>query len=202
MYSAEAQAEGEAKPEDESTKKIAELEAKISEMTVSRAPLRFAILCLFTNTAQKEIQYMRADYQTLSRRSAEEKAKAGDFAIASFARALLSTSDVLGTALKHVPQPIEKGTPLHDLFGGVELTRKALMKTFEHHGIKPMEELVGSQFDPNLHEATFQVPAPVAPRRADGGERVAGEIIEVAKEGWMIKTRVLRPAQVGVVQIE
>lgn len=145
---------------------------------------------------------MRADYQTLSRRSAEEKAKAGDFAIASFARALLSTTDVLSTAVKHVPQPIEKGTPLHDFFGGVELTRKALMQTFEHHGVKPMDELVGAQFDPNLHEATFQVPSAVAPKRADGSDREAGEIIDVAKAGWMIKTRVLRPAQVGVVQIE
>lgn len=145
---------------------------------------------------------MRADYQTLSRRSQEEKAKAGDFAIASFARALLSTTDVLTTALKHVPQPVEKGTPLHDFYSGVELTRKAMISTFEHHGVVPMSELLGSQFDPNLHEATFQVPAAVAPRNTDGSERASGEIFEIAKDGWMIKTRVLRPAQVGVVQLE
>lgn len=145
---------------------------------------------------------MRADYQTLARRSAEERAKASDFAIQKFALALLQTSDVLHTALKHVPQPVEKGTPLGDFFGGVELTRKQLLQTFDHHGVKPMDHPVGSQFDPNLHEATFQVPAEVAPKRESGEAREAGEVIDVSKEGWMIKDRVLRPAQVGVVQME
>lgn len=145
---------------------------------------------------------MRADYQTLSRRSSEEKAKASDFAIMGFARALLSTTDVLATALKHVPQPIEKGSPLATLFDGVELTQKALHKTFETHGIAPMDELLGAQFDPNLHEATFQVPSHVAPKRTDGDAPAPGEVIDVAKGGWTIKGRVLRPAQVGVVQME
>ncbi|RSH86613.1 Mitochondrial matrix cochaperone [Apiotrichum porosum] len=164
-------------------KKIADLEAKVKELT-------------------KEMQYMRADYQTLSRRSSEEKAKASDFAIMGFARALLSTTDVLATALKHVPQPIEKGSPLATLFDGVELTQKALHKTFETHGIAPMDELLGAQFDPNLHEATFQVPSHVAPKRTDGDAPAPGEVIDVAKGGWTIKGRVLRPAQVGVVQME
>jgi molecular chaperone GrpE len=157
---------------------------------------------LFLTAIQKEMQYMRADYQTLTRRSAEEKVKASDFAIASFARALLTVPDILTTALKHVPQPIEKGTPLHEFFGGVELTKKSLLQTLDHHGVKPMDATVGTQFDPENHEAIFQVPAAVAPRAADGSERKAGEIMEVTKEGWMIKNRVLRPAQVGVVQIE
>lgn len=148
------------------------------------------------------MQYLRADYQTVVRRGQEEKAKAADFAIAKFARALLSTSDVLDQALKHVPKPVEKGTPLHDLVTGVELTQKALNQTFSLHGIKPMGELVGEQFDPNHHEAIFQVPAAVAPKRSDGSDRSPGEIIEVQKLGWLIKDRTLRPAEVGVVQME
>jgi molecular chaperone GrpE len=157
-------------------------------------------LCLLTR--QKEFQYLRADYQTMSRRVQEERAKATDFAIAKFARELVGTTHVLGTALKHTPKPIEKGSALGNLFDGVELTRKSLLQTLAHHGITPMGELVGEAFDPNSHEAIFQVPAAVAPKKSDGSERGPGEIIEVQKEGWMIKERVLVPAQVGVVQME
>lgn len=145
---------------------------------------------------------MRADYQTLSRRSAEERAKASDFAIAKFAKEIVGTTDVLSTALKHVPTPVESGSALEALFSGVDLTRKQLLQTLRLHGITPMEDLAGSQFDPNLHEATFQIPAAVAPKRKDGSAPESGEVVDVQKGGWMIKERVLVPAQVGVVQIE
>lgn len=145
---------------------------------------------------------MRADYQTLSRRSAEERSKASDFAIAKFAKEIVGHTDVLQTALKHVPTPIEAGSTIEALFNGVDLTRKSLLQTLRLNGIKPMDELAGTPFDPNLHEATFQVPAAVAPKRKDGSSPEAGEIIDVQKPGWMIKERVLVPAQVGVVQIE
>ncbi|KAK4686872.1 molecular chaperone GrpE, partial [Tremellales sp. Uapishka_1] len=149
------------------------------------------------------MQYARADYQTLSRRSAEEKSKASEFAITKFAASLLSTADVLTTALKHVKTPIDPtNKSLLDLYSGVELTHKALLKTFEQHGVKPFENTAGEPFNPNFHEATFQIPKEVAPKKADGSFHAPGDVVEVAKDGWMIKDRVLRPAQVGVVQIE
>lgn len=148
------------------------------------------------------MQYLRADYQTMSRRVAEERTKASDFAIAKFAKELVGTTHVLATALKHTPKPIEKGSALGNLHDGVDLTRKSLLKTLSHYGIEPMEGLVGTQFDPNSHEAIFQVPPQVAPKKADGSEPAGGEIIEVQTQGWTIKDRVLVPAQVGVVQME
>jgi molecular chaperone GrpE len=133
----------------------------------------------------------------------DERAKASEFAITSFARSLLSTDDVLHTALSHVPKPVDPSNKaLADLVQGVELTHKALLKTFEQNGVKKMELNKGDAFDPNLHEATFQIPREVAGQRADGKEWRPGEIVEVGKEGWLIGNRVLRPAQVGVTQIE
>ncbi|HSV24136.1 MAG TPA: nucleotide exchange factor GrpE, partial [Xanthobacteraceae bacterium] len=47
----------------------------------------------------------------------------------------------------------------------------------------------GVKFDPNLHQAIFEVPdADVAP----------GSIAQVIQPGYMIGERVLRPAMVGV----
>jgi len=121
----------------------------------------------------------------------------------SFARSLLSTNDVLSTALLHVPKPIEPtNTALRDLHNGVELTQRALHKTFEQNGVVKMEVGRGAVFDPNLHEATFQVPKEVAGDKGGGGSWGPGQVVEVGKEGWMIGNRVLRPAQVGVTQVE
>lgn len=141
--------------------------------------------------------------QTLSRRIVEERTKASEFAITSFARNLLSTIDVLTTALAHVPKPIDtSNTALRDLANGVELTQKAMLRTFESHGVVKMTVGRGATFDPNLHEATFQVPKEVAGDKGGGAVWGAGEVVEVGKEGWMIGNRVLRPAQVGVTQVE
>ena len=151
---------------------------------------------------QKDILYHKAEIQTLNRRVADERAKASEYAITSFARNLLGTSDVLTTALKHVPKPLEPGSPLEQLHNGVEMTQKAMYKTFQEAGVTKMDLKKGTVFDPNLHEATFQIPKEVAGPKEGGGEWGAGEVVEIAKEGWMIGTRVLRPAQVGVTQIE
>jgi molecular chaperone GrpE len=60
---------------------------------------------------------------------------------------------------------------------------------FKKHGIDPIVPEVGDKFDPKQHQAMFEAPVP--------GTK-AGEIIQVAAEGFMLHERLLRPAQVGV----
>lgn len=185
---------------EKNLKRIAELEAKIADLTVSHPYLLQP--CRLCSCRQKEMQYMRADYQTAVRRIQEDKAKAGDTAIAGFARDLLSTVDVFSKALADVPQPIDPATPLANFYAGIELTNKALVQTLEHYEVHPMRDVLGSTFNPKRHEATAQVAPADAPKRADGGEPVPGEIVEVSSDGWMIRKTVLRPAQVVVVQMD
>jgi molecular chaperone GrpE len=154
-------------------------------------------------TSQKDIMYGRAEVQTMNRRVTEERNKASEFAITSFARSLLATSDVLTTALSLVKQPIDSSnTALKELHSGVEMTQKQMLNTFNHHGVKRFENTIGEKFDPNMHEAVFQVPKEHVGKKPDGSDYEAGEVFEVQKEGWMIGNRVLRPAQVGVTQME
>ena len=49
------------------------------------------------------------------------------------------------------------------------------------------------KFDPNFHEALFEVPHP---------EKEHGTILNVVKDGYMFRERVLRAAQVGTVKRE
>lgn len=156
-------------------------------------------------TLQKQIKYQQADYQTLSRRGNEEKTKASQFAISKFASSLLQTSDILSQALSHVPQPIDASAQpaLKSLFDGVSLTNKTLVKTLAEYGVEKFDSL-GERFDPNRHEALYQVPkAALGGKKGPKGEELEeGTVMDVSVEGWQIKDRVLRPAQVGVVQAE
>ena len=75
------------------------------------------------------------------------------------------------------------------LLEGVELTMRELLNVFKKHGIEVIAPEVGDAFDPQHHQAMFEAPVP--------GTK-AGDIIQVAAEGFMLHDRLLRPAQVGV----
>lgn len=156
------------------------------------------------NVLQSRLRYLQADFLNLQRNTAREKEQMKDFAITKFASDLLEIIDVLAIALKSVPPDAltqengssfdnsEKGVESHlkDLHIGVEMTHRLLLQTLFKYHIKPFDP-TGDKFDPNLHEALFQAPIP-------GKE--PGTVLQTQKVGYMIKDRVLRAAQVGVVQ--
>ena len=83
----------------------------------------------------------------------------------------------------------EQREALGPLLEGIQLTMRELLSVFKKHGIDPIVPEVGDKFDPQFHQAMFEAPVP--------GTK-AGEIIQVAAEGFMLHDRLLRPAQVGV----
>ena len=76
--------------------------------------------------------------------------------------------------------------PLHAAWG--RLTERELLKVLEKHGVKKFEPM-GEKFDPNLHQAMYEVPDPSLPN---------GSVAQVVQAGYMIGERVLRPAMVAV----
>ncbi len=74
------------------------------------------------------------------------------------------------------------------LLDGVELTERELHKVLEKHGVKRLEP-AGEKFDPNFHQAMYEVPDASVP---------AGTVVQVVQDGYTIGDRVLRPALVGV----
>jgi molecular chaperone GrpE len=74
------------------------------------------------------------------------------------------------------------------LIEGVDLTERELLKALEKNGIRQFSPQ-GEKFDPNLHQAMFEVPDPTVP---------AGSVVQVVQPGYMIGERMLRPALVGV----
>src|SRR4030088_2152692 len=131
-----------------------------------------------------------AEMENLRRRTEREIADSRAYGISAFARDILAVADNMDRALgaldKELREKVDAGTKA--LLDGVELTERELLKVLEKHGVKKFEPL-GEKFDPNLHQAMYEVPDPSRP---------VGTVAQVVQPGYMIGERMLRPALVGI----
>ena len=99
-----------------------------------------------------------AETENLRKRSERQLAEAHKYGAANFARALLTVADDLARALEAVPEDQRQGDGLlPTLLGGVEAVERELLKVLEAHHIEKIDP-AGEAFDPNFHEAMFEVP--------------------------------------------
>jgi molecular chaperone GrpE len=103
---------------------------------------------------------------------------------------MLSVSDNLKRALEAIPADVLAGgdAGFKTLAEGVEITERSLMSAMERHGVKKLDPL-GQKFDPNFHQAMFEIPNADVPHNT---------VLQVAQSGFVIGDRMLRPALVGV----
>lgn len=67
-------------------------------------------------------------------------------------------ADILDLAIGSMKkEDVETNPQIKSLHEGVEMTRTVLEKVFTKHGLKKLSP-EGEKFDPNMHEAVFQVP--------------------------------------------
>lgn len=130
-----------------------------------------------------------AEMENLRRRTEREKADTAKYAVSNFARDMLSIGDNIRRAIEHVPEDSAESDPaLKSLLEGVEMTERELVNALERHGITRLDPK-GERFDPNFHQAMFEI---------ENADVDAGTVLEVMQQGYIIADRVLRPAMVGV----
>jgi molecular chaperone GrpE len=131
-----------------------------------------------------------AEMENLRRRTEREVADARTYGIASFARDVLGIADNMQRALDAAQQELSGSTDpgVKTLLEGVELTERELLKALERNGVKRFDPQ-GEKFDPNLHQAMYEVPDESVP---------SGMVMQVIQPGYMIGERMLRPALVAV----
>jgi molecular chaperone GrpE len=130
-----------------------------------------------------------AEMENLRKRTEREVTDARLYGVASFARDVLSVADNIRRALEAVPaDALANAQAMKALVDGVELTERELLKALEKNGVRQFTPH-GEKFDPNVHQAMYEVPDPSVP---------AGSIVQVMQPGYMIGERVLRPALVAV----
>jgi molecular chaperone GrpE len=130
-----------------------------------------------------------ADMENLRRRTEREKADTARYAISNFARDVLTVGDNLRRTIEHVPEEAASQDPaLKSFLDGVEITERELLNVLERHGVKRIEPK-GQRFDPNFHQAMYEVKDPSVPE---------GTVVDVMQSGYAIGDRCLRPALVAV----
>jgi molecular chaperone GrpE len=131
-----------------------------------------------------------AEMENLRRRTEREVADARTYGITGFARDVLGVADNMRRALEAGGSELRASGDAHvvALLDGVELTERELLKSLEKNGIKRVEPQ-GEKFDPNVHQAMYEVPDASVP---------AGTVVQVVQAGFTIGERVLRPALVAV----
>jgi len=131
-----------------------------------------------------------AEMENLRKRTEREVADARLYGVTSFGRDMLAVADNMRRALEAVSPQLRESAEagVKALIEGVELTERELLKALEKNGVRQYSPQ-GEKFDPNVHQAMFEVPDASVP---------AGSIVQVVQPGYMIGERVLRPAMVGV----
>lgn len=139
-----------------------------------------------------------ADTENLRKRHLKEIKNTQQYAIQSFAKQLLDVSDNLKRALESITPPESefresnaesKPDAFSTLFEGVQMTQKDLEKVFEKNNLIEFGK-IGETFDPNIHNAMFNLPA------NEEGDK--GKIGQILKTGFKFGDRTLRHADVGV----
>ena len=165
------------KPEEKSTeageKQEAKGEAEEKEQAAEKDPEEEAL----------NVKYMRlmADFQNFKRRTEKEKSDIYAFANEKIVRELLDVIDNFERALA-------AGTGGDKFLEGMEMILKQLQAVLERAGVAEIKCL-GEDFDPNFHNAVMT---------EDSAEYESGKVTAVLQKGYILNSRVVRPAMVKV----
>jgi molecular chaperone GrpE len=134
-----------------------------------------------------------AEMENLRKRTEREVADARVYGVTGFARDVLAVADNMHRALGTIEAELREhaDAKMKVLIEGVELTERELMKVLEKYGVTKFSP-EGEKFDPNVHQAMFEVQASELP---------PGHVAQVVQAGYMLGDRVLRPAMVAVTKV-
>ncbi len=156
-----------------------------TEEAVDAAAIRIEALESDLEMVRDKLLRAVAEMENVRKRAARDIEDARTFGSSDFARDILSVADNLSRAL----QAVEGEENVNEsLVSGVELTMKGLHDTLGQHGILLIEAL-GEKFDPNFHQAMFEIESEEVP---------SGTVLQVLRSGYTIHGRLLRPSMVGI----
>jgi molecular chaperone GrpE len=124
-----------------------------------------------------------AEFDNYRKRIERERREHADHAVVDLLQSLLTVVDDLDRALT-----VEAGPEAEGYRKGVELIYAKLHDVLKRHGVRPIDAM-GTDFDPNIHEAVMHEESP---------DHRDGEVIGELRKGYMLGDKLLRPAMVKV----
>ncbi len=165
-------------PNSEAFEDAAEAETSVEALKAENAELKDRMLRTM------------AEMENLRRRTVKDVQDAKQYSVASFARDILAVGDNLRRALEVLTDETRANADdgVKALIEGVEMTEREMLNQMEKHGVTRIDPM-GQRFDPNFHQAMFEIPDTQTPNNT---------VAQVVQVGYVIGERVLRPALVGV----
>lgn len=130
------------------------------------------------------IQRNLAEFDNFRKRTISEKAAMRENGIISAVEALLPVVDNFERAMDSVSEEGKQD----NFYKGIEMIYKQMIEAFENLGVKEIEG-VGSEFNPNVHNAVLHV------EDESFGEN---QIAQVLQKGYKVNDKVVRPSMVKV----
>lgn len=130
---------------------------------------------------QEKDKFLRlfAEFENYKRRTSKERTDLFKTASQDVIQAMLPVLDDFDRAMIE----IEKGKD-KDLVDGVKLISNKLRETLFSKGLSLMKVKQGDAFDPDLHEAITQIPAP--------DKKLKGKIVDVVEKGYTLGDKIIR----------
>jgi molecular chaperone GrpE len=174
------------------TETATEIESPIAAPPADARDVQIAALTEEAGALKDRLLRLAAEMENTRKRFEREKAEASLYAASNFARDMLGVADNMGRALAAVSPEVRADEVAANLLAGVELTERELLNVFQRHGIRKLET-IGQKFDPNMHQALFELPT---------SEHPPGTVVQEMQAGYAVGERCLRPAMVGVAKAE
>jgi molecular chaperone GrpE len=136
--------------------------------------------------AENYDRYVRtlAEMENIKKRALREKTDAVKYGNEKLLRDILPIVDSLDRALKHA----DNSEDFEAFKKGLKMVQEQLSGCLEKHGVETIE-CVDKAFDPNFHEALFQV-------ASDNHED--NQVVDELEKGYLLNGRLLRPSKVSV----
>jgi len=136
---------------------------------------------------EQKDKYLRlyADFDNFKRRTAKERQEFIQTAGRDVIGSLLQVLDDCDRAEKQM----NSSDDIDAIRGGVQLVFGKLRNALQSRGLRPMES-IGQPFNPDLHEAITEVPAPTPEAK--------GLVLDEIEKGYYLNDKIIRFAKVVV----
>lgn len=120
-----------------------------------------------------------AEFENYKRRTSKERLELFKTANQDVVSAMLPVLDDFDRAMNEIKKAKDK-----NLLKGVELIHNKFKETLRNKGLEAMNVEQGDSFDPEIHEAITQIPAP--------SDKLKGKIVDVVERGYKLGEKIIR----------
>jgi molecular chaperone GrpE len=159
--------------ENENTEHMSEsVENEVVENEVDR---------LNTELGKERDNFLRlfAEFENYKKRTSKERIELFSTANKELMTVLLPVLDDFERGLNEIEKSSDKA-----LLEGMQLIYNKFRNTLNQKGLKQLEVKQGDSFDPEVHEAITQIPAP--------SKKLKGKIIDVVEKGYKLGETIIR----------